>query len=198
MRHHLAILVCLALCLLAVASCKRSGAPNLERERDPNFSRTVEFPDALRGTWKLFVYAGKDDSMFEQGNGELLLITRNSCRVHFADDPLVPLKCGVNAVEEWYRTDSKRLVCWKRSEDNLFFTVIDTATNQVDWRGSYLRENYYEELRQTEQLSMGQLVNLSACKEYWYDLYDEAGSPRSRAEPVRIESKGYMIEDSSN
>ena len=183
---------CFAFCFLAVVSCGKTDDISRNSPRAPDANNTIDFSEPLQGRWKLLVYAGKQEKTFQQGNGELLVIKGNKCHIHFADAPIIPIEFGINQVEELYNTDRKKIVCWKRSQDNLLLTVIDNSTQEVDWRGSYLRETYYQELRQTEQLTMGALANLSVCMKYWYDLYDENESPRLLATPMRIDSKGYM------
>jgi hypothetical protein len=191
MKRRAILYSAFAFCVLTVASCGNDSDTPPKSPDSANEIKTIEFSEPLQGSWKLLVYAGKQEKTFQRGKGELLVIKANACHLHFADAPLTPTNFGINKAEEVYNSDGKKIVCWKRSQDNLLLTVIDNTTQEVDWRGSYLRDTFYQELVQNEQLSLGALASLSVCMEYWYDLYDESGSPRSLATPMKIDSKGY-------
>lgn len=181
-------------------TAQRSTEPQGELPATSSSTQRSTFPDDVIGRWNLLIYAGKEDWLCEQGDGELLLIEKHQCRLHILDEPLVPLRSGLQKTEEWFDTGQKRLVYWKRSQDNILVTVIDNESQEVDWRGSYVRDTLYEACRQQGRLGIvdAQLANLGVCKKYWYDLYDEDGSPRrvlydedGSPRRVKINGKGY-------
>lgn len=175
----------------AFVSCKRVSenvAPSLVTATNT----TVPYSSPFQGNWKLLVFAGQQDKSFQLGQGEILLVNGNKCHFHFLDEPLIPNAFSVNQVEEVYKTDEKTVVFWKRSKDNMLLTVIDNLTREVDWRGSYLRDDYYFKLQEREEVTVGATAHLGICKDYWYDLYDSDGSPRYLFEPMKIDSRGYM------
>ncbi|MDA0661100.1 MAG: hypothetical protein O3C60_20035, partial [Planctomycetota bacterium] len=183
-------------------------------------SKTIDFSESLQGKWKLRTYAGRADGilspeidvkgywsaedckerMCNLGEGQLLVISGNECRLHFTDTPFTATHFAINYAEEVYHTDRKKIVCFKNNKDNLFLTVIDNTTQEVEWRGSYWSETSYmflENYRHDETSDLyGQWIlgDLFACMKYWYDLYDKNRSPIYSKTPIKIDSKGYLPE----